>query len=321
MANKLRLRLGSLAGIDLIASTAVSSTSEKGKETDLKVVCVGGVEGRDPHAPVRIKQWNRCPSCEFEASGYTKFPRGRDNGDGTFTVLTAEQLEASKLSNVDKAVTISLDLTAHPTKQVSDSTVPAGMFYYLAPTETSAADYPMFVELIRSRPELTFCTIYAVRTSPSMWRLGVYEDVLTLQELAWPAEVKERPKVQVFDRERLGDELEMANLLTKKITADFDPTRYVDTRQLVLAQFLADAEAVASGATPDSAPTFSGKSSLLAALKASVEAAASGGPVLVKTGTRKAKKATPDLSDQQGMVTATGVAVAAPKRTRAKKSA
>lgn len=316
MANKLRLKLGSLAGIELVAVAAVASSTEKSKETDLKVVCKGGGDtGKAEHAPIRIKQVNRCPTCEFEAGGYTKFGRGRDNGDGTFTVLTKEQIEEAK---VEKVLTITLDLTRHETSEVLEKTVPSGKFYYLAPSEGSADDYPMFVEMVREDPTKTFCTMYAVRTAPSMWRLGVLGDVLTLQEMADPVAVKAKPEVQVFEADKLGDELEMARLLSKKITEPFDPAKYVDSRKDKLAAMLAEAEAEQGGESTEAVPTFAGKSSLLAALKASVEAAASGGPVLVDTGSKVSTSAATDVSDPAAT---TDVAPAAPKRTRAKKSA
>lgn len=90
----------------------------------------------------------------------------------------------------------------------------------------------------------------------------------------------------------------MARLLSKKITKEFDPALYVDTGKVKLAAALAAAEAQQGGTVVDeAAPTFTGKSSLMAALKASVEAAAAGGPVLVDTGSSVASDAPAAATD------------------------
>ena len=77
--------------------------------------------------------------------------------------------------------------------------------------------------MVRARPNLAFCTVWAARTAPAMYRLGLYGDVLTLTQLAWPASVKPAP---ASPGDAKPDEVKMALVLADQLSSDFDPETF-----------------------------------------------------------------------------------------------
>lgn len=255
MANKVKIRLG-MAGIDAVVTTAIKAE----KETKTKVICVGGWDGKPEHPPVKINQVIRCPHCEHEQSGYNGYAKGVEQPGGTFVPLTDELLAEMA---VDKTLTYQLDLTAHPVQQVIDSTLPGEKFYYLAPGDDDRY-YNVFVEAIEQRPDLAICTVFAIKSVPAMYRLGVHESVLTLQEIAWPENVAPRPAVP--DAPAPEKDLALALQLIDMLQVDFDPATFTDTRKAKLRAFLAGAESVE--AQQMTAAVTAGESPFLVALAA-----------------------------------------------------
>jgi non-homologous end joining protein Ku len=231
---------------------AVQSAVSEDKESKLSMVCA------EDHAPNKVKQTTACPTCEKEGNQYS-FPRGRDNGDGTFTVVSKEQMEEVN-GVVTQDMKDSIALTAHPAAEVDQQTLPGAKMYYLAPGKTAGEPYPMLVDLVKSRPDVAFCTVFAIRSAPAMYRLAVYNDRLALQQLAWPDSVNQAPELrQTTYTEGL---LPMAKQFVDTLMMPFDPHTYRDARREVLTQYISDTPAAAAAEASPQA-----ESPLLAALR------------------------------------------------------
>lgn len=238
--DKVKLKIGWI-DMDVVVKTAAEDG--KDKDTDLKTVCTGKV-GVEPHAPVKVNGLMRCSNadCHREEKSYHPFPRGRDNGDGTFTIPNAEALAEAK---VDPALVESIELTASPIEDVEAKTLPMGRFYWLAPGKDAVKKYDTFVQYIRSHPEWAFCSMYARSTAPAMYRVLVHGNLLALQELVMPELLKARPGVEVSEASE--KDLAMMEVIAEAIRCDFDPDQFADTRKRVIAAALAAADPTEAG--------------------------------------------------------------------------
>lgn len=235
---------------------SVQSAISEDKDAKLTTVCT------NEHDPVKIKQTTACPSCSLEGSIYS-FPKGKDNGDGTYTVLSREQVDAAYAEGVTEDMKKTITLTAHPAADVDLHTLPGEKMYYLAPGKAAGDAYPMMVELIKSRPNIAMCTVFAVKSAPAMYRLAVFNDRLALLQIAWPDRINDAPQLRTTDFNPTM--LSMAQTFVDALMMPFDASTYRDARQDKINQFLGESEKVVAGTAPNTEPV---ESPLMAALRA-----------------------------------------------------
>lgn len=280
MAEKVTLKIGTF----MLPVKAVSAAKSEDEDSDLKTVC----PGKDaPHAPNKVEQHITCPTCKRDERSYPPYKKGRDNGDGTYTVLTDEQVAEAK--GLGRDVTHEMNVTTAPADQVDKLTIPGGKLYWLSPEDGAGDWYPLVREGIRRRTDKAFLVVWAVRSAPGFYRLRVIEDLLALEQMPWPNQVKDRPTVAGEANEAF---LPMFDQLVELLSADFDPSTFRDVRKERIAAALATAEAVAGG---DGAPSAAdapdtAANPLLRALEAM--AASKGVEVPSLTVVKPAKKAT-----------------------------
>lgn len=239
--DKVKIKLGPFVSMDVVVKTAVEAES---KDTKLVTVCIGQKDAATPHDPVKVNGLMRCShaDCGREEKSYHPFPRGRDNGDGTFTIPKAEDIAAAA---IDRSLVETIDLTSHPVEDVERHTLPLGDFYWLAPGKDAARSYDAFVRVVRESTDKAFCAMYARSTAPRMWRIVAQGSLLGLQELTLPAALKPRPATEVDEATDVF--VAQLQVLSATVHAEFDPANFADTRQAVIAAALANTEAIAAG--------------------------------------------------------------------------
>lgn len=222
--------------LGLITTTvAVQPAVSADNEPQLNTVC------RQDHAPVRVRQLLQCPMCS--ETNKDLFEKGQEQSDGSFVVVDPASLEAAEATDEEKK---SMALTAHPASQVDTQTLPGGKVYFLEDKLGSEA-YPLLVEILYRNPEIALCTVWAPRSRPSMFRLGVFGDALTITQLAWPAEVRAEPK----PTGALNDAMvPMAEQFLEQIKTDFDPEQFTNRRAEVLRQIVEGGEATEPAEAP-----------------------------------------------------------------------
>lgn len=225
------LKLG-LITTSVSVQTAVSGDSEP----QLNTVC------RQGHPPGKVRQLLVCPQCN--SSDKATFEKGQAQTDGSFVVVDPASLEAADATEEEKN---SMALTAHPADQVDRQTLAGGKVYFLEDKVGSEA-YPLLVELVYRNPEIALCTVWAPRSRPSMFRLGVFGDTLTITQLAWPAEVKEAPKSSGTLNEQM---VPMAEQFLGQIKADFDPEQFTNRRAEILRQVVEGGEVTEPAEAPE----------------------------------------------------------------------
>ncbi|SIS22565.1 non-homologous end joining protein Ku [Williamsia sterculiae] len=219
--------------------------------------------------------------------------------------------------------------------------------YYLEPASKSPKAYVLLRQALQDTDRLAIAT-FTLRNRTRLAALRVVGNVMTLQTLLWPDEVR-KPDFGFLDDDIpiRPQELKMASSLIDSMAADFDPGQYEDTYQEELAKLI-EAKADGSEAFPTD-ETDSGDSDddsdvadLLAALRASVkdrggdaedsdDGDSNGGesssttekPPAKKTATKKAaaKKAPTKKAAAKSSTTKTAAKKTAAKKTPAKKAA
>ena len=138
------------------------------------------------------------------------------------------------------------------------------------------AEVPMR-EALQSTDRLAICT-FTLRNRTRLCALRVYKDVLMLQTLLWPDEI--RPAIlEGLDKEAKvrPQEVKMAASLIETMAADFEPEKYEDDYQLQLKELIEAKAAGGEAFTVEEREEASGDdgddevADLLAALRASVK--------------------------------------------------
>lgn len=231
MAKKVTMEIGPIT-----APAQILTAVREEKDGDLKTVCQG--EGDKKHAATRVNSVYRCSGCGREESSYHPFPRGRAKLDGTFTVLTKEQLAEAEASTDAKT---KLALLPAPRDQVERLTVPNGNFYYVGPRENPAYYKLLRDIMLMTSDRYTWVTEWAPSTAASLVRVQFVGDVLALQQLARPSEMVAPPLLDLPDYKPAF--LEMALGLVDSMRIEFEPTTFTNTRKRKIAEMLAQAGA------------------------------------------------------------------------------
>lgn len=191
--------------------------------------------------------------------------------------------------------------------------------YYLEPEEKAAKAYSLLREALR-QTDRTAIVMVTLRQKTHLAALRVHDDLLALQTLMWPDEVR-TPSFPALedDMELKPAELAMAASLVESMAADFDPSAFTDVyRDAMMAMIedkLAGGDGVVAGPEEEDQPGE--VLDLMAALEASVARARAG--TEVKATTDKAAKAEPKPARVKKAVKSTSTK--APAKTAAKTAA
>lgn len=252
-------------GIVQLPVSVETAVDDDDKDTRLHTLCTGHPPFKSAHPAARVRFALTCPACQNEDK--TSFVKGSEVG-GAYAIVSETAL--AELA-VDEELKNSIKLTTHPAEQVSKSTLPGGKVYYLNPAKTSASQYALIANLVASRPDLAFCTMWAARSKASMYRLGVQDNALTLEMIAWPENLRTAPQVEGTIDTKMA---KLVGALADGLCADFDPATYRNTRTETLKAIIEAADKVEAADTPPAVTTVAkapaGGVDLMAALAAEV---------------------------------------------------
>ncbi|GHE35568.1 non-homologous end joining protein Ku [Streptosporangium violaceochromogenes] len=217
----------------------------------------------------RIRLRRVCEHCEEEVP-YADVARGYELPAGETVVLDGDDFEGLPLSTAHRIEVLQFS----PAEQIDP--ILSGRSYYLEPEPVGAGPYALLRDALERSGRVAIAKV-ALRLRESLAAVRVREGVLVLETMLWPDEV--RPADFGFLREgtevRPG-ELRMAESLIESMTADFDPSRYRDAYREALHEVIeakvSGREVVSVGAPSEPGP----EADLMAALRASVEAAKRG---------------------------------------------
>ena len=219
----------------------------------------------------RIRYRKVCSVCGEEVA-IDAMAKGYQTDDGGMVVLTDEDLDELPLAT-EREIAVEEFV---PAEQVDP--IMLAKTYYLEPEKTAAKPYALLREALKTTDRMAVVKV-ALRQRESMAVLRVRDDVICLQTLLWPDEVREADfPILDTDVQVRPQELQMASSLVESLAADFDPSAFEDSYQAAL-ESLIEAK-VTSGrtvqvaqATEDEGEQGGEVVDLLSALQRSVEKA------------------------------------------------
>ncbi|MFF5234056.1 Ku protein [Dactylosporangium sp. NPDC000521] len=256
----------------------------------------------------RIK-YKRVCSIDGEEVAYDDIAKGYDLGGGEMVILTDEDFADLPLTT-SRAIEV---LEFVPAEQVDP--ILYNKAYYLEPDKTAAKPYALLRDALTNTERVAIVKV-ALRQREQLATLRVREDVLVLNTMLWPDEIR-AAKFDILDEDVSARpaELAMAGSLIESMAADFDPSTYTDNYREALQEVIdakvAGREVVQPEETEE-APAAA--VDLMAALRASVERAKAARGETAPAPAKKAVKKAAAAKDDD-------VAEATPiKRTPAKKA-
>jgi DNA end-binding protein Ku len=259
----------------------------------------------------RIKYQRVC-SIDGEEVPYSDIAKGYETEDGEMVILTEDDMAnlpmtSSREIAVEKFV---------PSDQIDPLLFEKS--YYLEPEGTGAKPYALLRQALLDADRMAVVTV-ALRQRVSTAVLRVREDVIVLQTMMWPDEIR-KPDFTVETGEVKDAEVKMAHMLVETLSGDFDPDEFEDDyADAVQAVVKAKIEGGEVQRTETSAKTGGEVVDLLAALQRSVEAAkTSRGEAEEKPAKKTAAKKS---ASKKAPAKKTAAKKTAAKKTAAKKKA
>ncbi|MGO1479952.1 MAG: Ku protein [Brachybacterium sp.] len=197
----------------------------------------------------RIRYQRTCEVCGREID-YEHIDKAYDDGDKT-VVLTDEELDALPAEDNDEIDVVQFV----PNEQVDP--ILLGSSYFLEPVGRSSKAYVLLRRTLEET-ERTAVVTFTLRTKTRLGVLRIHGDLLALQTLRWPKDLKEvdfgpsKSKIS-------AKELKMSASLVEQFSGDFEPEQFTDEYQAQLRELL-DAK-LEQGESVDTEATFGKESS------------------------------------------------------------
>ena len=213
----------------------------------------------------RIKYQRVC-SIDGEEVAYADIAKGYETEDGEMVILTDDDMaELPSTSSREIAVE----------KFVPSDQIDPMLFeksYYLEPEKSGAKPYALLRQALQVAVRMAVVTV-ALRQRTTVAVLRVRDDVIVLQTMMWPDEIR-KPDFSIETGEVKDAEVRMATMLVETLAGDFDPREFEDDyAEAVEALVKAKVEGGEVKRTPTSTKSSGEVVDLLAALQRSVDAA------------------------------------------------
>jgi DNA end-binding protein Ku len=144
--------------------------------------------------------------------------------------------------------------------------------YYLEPEKTGAKPYALLRQALLDADRMAVVTV-ALRQRTTVGVLRVKDDVIVMQTMMWPDEVR-TPDFSVETGEVKDAEVKMANMLVETLAGDFEPSEFEDDYAGAVEELVKQkVEGGAVKKTPTTTKSSGEVVDLLAALQRSVDAA------------------------------------------------
>lgn len=214
----------------------------------------------------RIKYQRIC-SIDGEEVAYADIAKGYETEDGEMVILDDSDMaelpaSSSREISVEKFV---------PSEQIDPMLFEKS--YYLEPEKSGAKPYALLRQALEEADRMALVTV-SLRNRMSLAVLRVRDDVIVLQTMMWPDEIRNPDFASVDTSDAKPAEVKMARMLVETLAGDFAPDEYEDDyREAVEALVKAKIEGGEVKAAPKAPKTGGEVVDLLAALQRSVEAA------------------------------------------------
>ncbi|MEV4179652.1 Ku protein [Nonomuraea sp. NPDC049709] len=241
-------------------------------------------------------RYKRVCTQDGEEVPYSDIAKGYELASGEIVVLTDEDFEGLPLTTSRRIDVLQFT----PAEQIDP--IYFAKSYYLEPDAQGAKPYVLLRNALESSGQVAVVKV-ALRQRESLATLRVRDGVFVLETMLWPDEIR-TPDFGFLeeDIEVRAQELKMAESLITTMESDFDPSEYHDTYREALQQVIeakvAGKEVIPAREEEEAGPAVD----LMAALRASVEAAKrerEGEPAKPKKAAGKAASAGKDKDEEK----------------------
>ena len=194
----------------------------------------------------RIRYQRRCEVCS-QVIDYSDIEKAYEE-DGRTVVLSKDELKSIPAENSHEIEVVQFV----PSEQLEPMMFEKS--YYLEPDSKSPKAYVLLRRALEDTDRVAIVQ-FALREKTRLGALRIKDDVLVLQSLLWPDEVREAnfpsldASIKISSQER-----DMSAALVESMAADFDPTSFTDEYQVQLRQLI-DAK-LEQGESQDTEETF-----------------------------------------------------------------
>ncbi len=216
------------------------------------------------HSPIKYK---RVAESDGDEVPYDNIVKGYEVDKGRYVVFTPDEL-ADIISRSTGGMVDVVQFVDHS----EIDPVYYRSSYYLAPEKTGVKAYKLLLEALKERDMVGLAKV-AIREREYLATLRADEDVIIMETMYWPDEIRE-PQFETLedDVEVRKDEVQMAQMIIDNLTAPFDPSAWHDeSREAVEAAAKLKVEGQEIVA-PEGVEQPAGVVDLMDALKASIEA-------------------------------------------------
>lgn len=170
----------------------------------------------------RIKYQRLCQTCD-QVVNYAEIGRGYEDETGRRVIISDEELDSLQVPH-GRDVEI---MEFSPVDQIDP--INFDRAYYLQPAAGTAKPYVLLRQAL-ARTERMAIVMMTMRKRSRLAVLRVRGDILVLQTMLWPDEVRvpEFPGISDGDVQVRPQELAMAGSLVESLSADFDPAAFRD---------------------------------------------------------------------------------------------
>src|SRR4051794_19092372 len=216
----------------------------------------------------RIKYQRVC-SIDGEEVAYADIAKGYETEDGEMVILTDDDM-AELPSTSSREIAVEKFV---PSDQIDPMLLEKS--YYLEPEKSGSKPYGLLRQALIDADRMAVVTV-ALRQRTTIAVLRVKDDVIVLQTMMWPDEVR-TPDFSVDTGDVKDAEVKMAHMLVETLAGDFDASEFEDDyAEAVEALVKAKIEGGEIKRTPTSTKSSGEVVDLLAALQRSVDAAKKG---------------------------------------------
>jgi len=215
-------------------------------------------------------RYKRVCSIDGEEVDYEHIVKGYEVEKDRYVIVTDEDLDAVPVES-SRAIDIEqfVDLDEIDPILFKKS-------YYLVPDETGAKAYALLRKALAEENKVGIAKV-SFRDKEHLAALRFKDDVFVLETMYWPDEIRAADFDTVSDGKVRGNEVEMAKQLIESLSEPWNPERFTDEYREALLDIVEKKLAGEPIEVPEEAPPAK-VVDLMAALKASVEAAKSRTP-------------------------------------------
>jgi DNA end-binding protein Ku len=222
-----------------------------------------------PDHKTRIKNKRWCPVGEHEVASTVK---GYEYEKGQYVIFEEDDLEKLPLKS-----SRSIDIAGF----VKDTELPGELYYqnayYLEPDKGAQKPYALLKQTLEKTGRVAVAK-FALRERERLVSMRAHDDVLVLNTLHWPDEIRAVDELTLPDDLKVSPaELKMAESLVEMMAMEFDPSDFHDEYKQAFEQIVdAKVKGRVDLVEAPEAETETTVVDLMAALKASVERAKAG---------------------------------------------